>query len=350
MCGADVAQVHMLVQLERWSDAEAAALRLPSTEADNVEALCLLARARLGADRDIESLQAADQAVRLAPDNEWALRLIAHALSNLDRHREAIAAAHAAVSAAPQMAESYLTLARVLIVADQAKEAIAVAQRGVRLDPHAATGFTILATAYAGAGNRRRSKAALEQALELDPANTRALDMLARVDARTWRLGGSIRNVVAALQTAPTDAGLRARLDLLGEMLAIRLLNAMLLTGFVLVVVLVAETSSPDPSPVPRMLVGVLLVTLYVGVVWVTARQLPPGYRRYLRSLPLRSAARWRWVLLGVVSLTMLVTAFAPRDAAGVGAGLFAAVIQVLQIVAVVMVVRWLWRKISGIR
>ena len=159
-------------------------------------------------------------------------------------------------------------------MADQAKKAIAVAQRGVRLDPHAATGFTILATAYAGAGNRRRAKAALEQALELDPANTRALDMLARVDARTWRLGGSIRNVVAALQTAPTDAGLRATLDLLGEMLATRLLNAMLLTGFVLVVVLVAETSSPDPSPVPRMLVGVLLVTLYVGVVWVTARQL----------------------------------------------------------------------------
>jgi cobalamin synthase len=94
----------------------------------------------------------------------------------------------------------------------------------------------------------------------------------------------------------------------------------------------------------------VLLVTLYVGVVWVTARQLRPGHRRYLRSLPFRSAVRWRWVLLRVVSLTMLVIAFAPRDAAGVGAGLFAAVIQVLQLVAVVMVVRWLWRKIRGRR
>ncbi|HEY9375912.1 MAG TPA: tetratricopeptide repeat protein, partial [Jiangellaceae bacterium] len=254
----------------------------------------------------------------------------------------------AAVSAAPQIGESYLTLARVLIVADRAKDAISVAERGVQLDPHDVTGYTILATAYAAAGKRKLAKAALEQALKLDPANPRALDLLAQVDARTWWLGGSIRSVVAAMRIAPTDAGLRTTLDLLGEMLAVRLLNAMLLTGFVLISVLVVETSSADPSPVPRMLVGVLLVALYVGVVWVTARQLPPGHRRYLRGLPLRSAARWRWVLLGVLSLTILVIAFAPREAAGAGAGVFAIVIQVLQIAAVVLIVRWLWRKIRG--
>ncbi|MCI0688138.1 MAG: tetratricopeptide repeat protein [Sporichthyaceae bacterium] len=346
-----LARIRALVETRRWAEARQHLTSVLSASPDSAPALCLLAQCELGLQQPEAARRAAAAAIAAAPDEEWGHRLHALALSQLGRHDQAIAAATEAVRLAPDLSSSHWVLGHALLGSPtRAKEAYPVAQRVVALDPHDADGFVLLGLAADKHKRRDEERAAYHKALELDPDNAAAMNNLAAMDLNRGRLGRAARQVTAALQMDPHEQVLRANLDQLALRLLGRLLNAMLLSGFVLLLTIAAESSGDLPTWWPRAIAGTLLLATYATIAWLTLRHLPAGSRRYLRGLPgrLTGKAKLLWIVFLVLSAAMLVAAFAPGDAAGVGAVITILIIRGFQIALVVMIIRWVVNKVRG--
>lgn len=340
-----VRRAEALLDLDRWDEAAAAAGRALAAQPDDPAALCVLSRAHLGAERLPEAYQAAVRAVAVEPASLPAHLLVSLAASGGGDHHTALAAADEAVRLDPEVAVSHLTRARALLGLGWLREAAEAARQGVRLAPHDPAGHNTLGAALHQARDRKGARAAYEQALRVDPSYALTHSNLAQLDLERRRLGRGARGMVTALRLDPQDRLLQANLDVLGDRLLTRLFNAMLLTAFVLVLALVVGPPGGS-GQLLRAGLGVALIGLYAAVVWSTLRHLPPGMRRRLRGLPLRSERRWRWVLLAVLSAGMLTVAFAPGDAALVGLTLVLLVVRVMQFLLVVALVRWAFRSV----
>lgn len=344
-----LARARLLVETRRWSEARQLVTSLLAAEPDSPVALCLLAQCELGLDNPEAARQAAAAALGTAPDDEWAHRLHALALSRLGRHDDAIRAATESVRLAPELSSSHWVLGQSLLNSSgRAKEAYPVAQRVVALDPHDPDGWVLLGLAADKLKRRDEERAAYLKALELDPNHAAALNNLAAMDLNRGRLGRAARQVTAALQIDPHEEVLRTNLDQIALRLLGRLLNAMLLSGFLLLITLGAESGGDVPAWWPRAIVGVLLLTVYTTIAWLTLRHLPAGSRRYLRGLPGRLTGRAKvlWIVFLVLSAAMLVAAFAPGDGAAIGAGIVLLIIRGFQIAFIVVVIRWIAGKV----
>ena len=334
-----------LVELGRYDEAKRAAASLLAEDPGSVEARCLLARAQLGAGEPGPAVQTARSVLGDAPDDEWALRLLALGLHTVNDRKAAIRAARRATEVAPSLPESFLALAAVSWE-HEPQTAVDAAREAIRLDPHDANAHNRLGLALSELGRRRDARAAYDEALRLDPQHALARNNRAVLDLR-WRPARATRGIVAALRSAPQEAVLRGNLDVVGEQLLVRLLLSMVLGGAVLLAVLEGEASGALPW-YARPLVGLGLLVAYAGAVWLTLRHVPAGMRRHLRTLPRRSTGRWRWGLLIVVTVTLLLLAFAPGDVAPLGVALFAVIIPVLQFAALFWVVRRVVTAIYG--
>lgn len=346
-----LARARALAEVGRWSDAQRMAKRLLVDTPDSVSALCLLARCELQLENPVEARRVIASALAHAPEYEWAHRLHALALSQLGRHDEAVCAATEAVRLAPQLSASHQVLGQVLVGSPtRGKEAYPVARRAIELDPHDPDGYVLLGLAADKHQRRDEESAAYRKALELDPDHAAALNNLAAMDINRGRLGRAARQVTAGLQIDPHEEVLRTNLDNLALRLLQRLLNAMLLTGFLLLLALGAESAGDIPGWWPRALVGTALVSAYAVIAWLTLRHLPAGSRRYLRGLPGRMSGRARvlWIAFLVLSAAIMVAAFAPGKGAAIGAAIIFLVVKVSQIALVVMVIVWLARKARG--
>ena len=122
----------------------------------------------------------------------------------------------------------------------------------------------------------------------------------------------------------------------------------MLLSGFLLLIVLGGESSGDLPSWWPRATVGVILLVTYAAIAWLTLRHIPRGSRRYLRGLPGRLTGRAKvlWIVFLVLSLAIVVAAFAPGESAVVGAVIMVMVVRGFQIALVVMIIRGVVTKL----
>ena len=351
MADTDVAlsRAWALVQAKRWAEARELVVSALAEDPNSVTALRILSMCELALDRPALARKAAVAVIASDPEDQWAHWLHAMALTALGRHYEAVAAGTEAVRITPELALAHRALTRALLEHPRrAKEAYPVAQRAVTLDPHDAVSFVMLGIA-AGMHNRKEEeRAAYLKALELDPGNAIALNNVAAMDLDRGRLGRAARGVTAALQMDPQEQVLRTNLDQLALRLLGRLITAMLVGGFVLLFAVVAESEGDLPAWWPRALIGTVLLGAYAGIAWLTLRHLPAGSRRYLRGLPGRSNGRTKalWVGFLVLSAGMLVAAFAPGDAAMVGAAVIAVAVRTAPIVLIFIGVRWIVTKL----
>ena len=161
----------------------------------------LLAQSR-PADAERESMLA----LSAQPDNPQALALLALSRIEQDKRNEALEAAREAVGLAPDIPYFHYVHAAVLHRMDREEEAFRAAQEALRLDPHDADHFSLLASIELA---RRRWPAALEaaeQALALNPGHVGATNLRAMALVRLGRKAEAMTTVDYALHRAPDDA------------------------------------------------------------------------------------------------------------------------------------------------
>jgi tetratricopeptide (TPR) repeat protein len=341
-----LARAQVLVDLGRHTEARAALAPHLANEPDSLTGLYLLAQCELALGDSTAALAAADRAIAVAPEAEWALRLRALALADLGRHRAAREAAKAAIRIDPG---NWLTHYVLAIVSQKGAfdEAYPAARRAVELAPHEAEAHVMVGITAAGLGHKKEARAAYHEALRLDPESATALNNLAAMDINRARLGSAARNVTAGLRVDPSAALLQRNLDVVVLRLMSRLLNLMLLTGF-LPMVLIAGAA--HHAWWARASVGAVQVTVYTVVIWSTARHLPRGATRHLRGLPRRMTGGQRvfGVVLVLLAVALLFMAFAPGSLWLAGAGVLALMIRGFQLLLVFWVISWVARKLRG--
>ncbi len=169
---AHLERAHLLLAQSRAADAEREALLALSAQPDNPQALALLALSRIEQDKRDLALDAARDAVGLAPDVPYLHYVHALVLHRMDREEESFRAIHEAL----------------------------------RLDPSDADHFSLLAAIELA---RRRWPAALkaaEQALALNPEHVGASNLRAMALVRLGRKAEAMASVDYALHRAPEDA------------------------------------------------------------------------------------------------------------------------------------------------
>ena len=340
-----------LVQARRWTEARELVANVLATDPDSARGLRILSLCELALDRPVPARQAAVAAIAAAPADSWAHQLHASALTALGRHDEAVAAAREAVRLAPQLGLAHRALSRAMLESPhRALEAYPVAQQAVALDPEDASGFVLLGLAAEKHNRSDEERAAYRKALELDPGNAVALNNLAAMDLDGGQLGQAARGVTAALRLDPQEQTLRTNLDQLAVRLLGRLLIAMLVGEFFLLFAVVAESEGDLPAWWPRAVLGTGFLITLATIAWLTLRHLPTGSRRYLRGLPgrLSGPAKTLWIAFLVQFAAMLIAAFAPGDAAMVGATVIGLAIRGALIVLIFVVVRWIVQKLRG--
>ena len=169
---AHVDRAQLLLAQSRPADAEREAMLALSSQPDNAQALALLALSRVDQGKREEALQAAIEAVGVAPDVPYLHYVHAAVLHRLDREEDAYRAI----------------------------------QEALRLDPQDADNFSLLASIELG---RRRWPAALEaaeQALALNGEHVGASNLRAMALVRLGRKEEAMTTIDYALHRAPEDA------------------------------------------------------------------------------------------------------------------------------------------------
>lgn len=347
MTALDRAQV--LADLGRHTEARAELAIHLANEPDSLGGLYLLAQCELALDDPTAALAAADCAIAVAPEAELAMRLRALALADLGRHRAAREAAKAAIRIDPGHWRTHYVLAIVRSRTDVFDEAYPAALRAVELAPHESEAHVMVGITAAGMGHKKEARAAYHEALRLDPQSATALNNLAAMDINRARLGSAARNVTAGLRVDPGAELLQRNLDIVVLRLMSRLLNLMLLTGF-LPMVLIAGAA--HHAWWARVSVGAVQVTVYTAVIWSTVRHLPRGAARHLRGLPRRMTGGQRvfGVVLVLLAVALMFMAFAPGSLWLAGAGVLALMIRGFQVLLVFWAISWVARKLRGPR
>ncbi|MDP3072709.1 MAG: tetratricopeptide repeat protein [Opitutaceae bacterium] len=169
---AHLSRAQLLLAQSRPADAERESMLALAQQPDDPQALALLALSRLQQSKRDTALDAARQAVGLAPDEPFLHNVHAHVLRETGRHDEALAAVHEAI----------------------------------RLDPADADHFALLASIELGRGKWPPALEAAEQALALNPEHVGAANLRAMALVRLGRKSEAMESVDYALDRAPDDA------------------------------------------------------------------------------------------------------------------------------------------------
>jgi tetratricopeptide (TPR) repeat protein len=165
-------RAQLLLAQSRPADAERESMLALAQQPDDPQALALLALSRLQQAKREPALDAARQAVGLAPDEPFLHNVHAHVLREQGRHDEA----HAATLEA------------------------------IRLDPGDADHFALLASIELQRGKWQPALEAAEQALALNAEHVGAANLRAMALVRLGRKAEAMESVDYALDRAPDDA------------------------------------------------------------------------------------------------------------------------------------------------
>jgi tetratricopeptide (TPR) repeat protein len=179
---AALRRAEQLLDTHRPQEALRALATTLSQDPDNVNALCLAARAELAAGQPERARDLAVQAVAAAPHSEWPLRLLALSYERTKQPQEAYEAARAAVAAAPYLWQTHHTLAHVACkMFGMSSVAYAAARQAIELAPLEADPHAMLGRAALESGDQATAERALREALRLDPDHAVARNDLGRL-------------------------------------------------------------------------------------------------------------------------------------------------------------------------
>ncbi len=140
------------------------------------------------------------------PQDPMGLSLLGKTLSELKRGPEALQAAAQAISLAPEAAETHSAMAEILIDQGKHKKAIPVVNEALRLDPDSVRDYCLLAVINLNLSRWEKALQASEQALALDPEDDQALNMKAVALKRLGKKEEAGLSLQAAMAKNPEDA------------------------------------------------------------------------------------------------------------------------------------------------
>lgn len=164
-----IQRAELLADLGRYEDAAAEVAQLIASEPDNAQALTLLARIHLAADRPAEAIVAADAAVAADPRDLAALAVRGNTLTELNRFSEAAQIADQILSLYPEDPYAQTSAAAILADVRNDQRAMDAAWRGVQLAPEFATAHLVLGMVSARMQLFELAERAYREALRLDP-------------------------------------------------------------------------------------------------------------------------------------------------------------------------------------
>lgn len=168
-------QARLLLDLERYDEALTAAADVLALDPDSVHALCITAICLGHQGRAADGLPATERAAALDPADDWPHRIRVSLFSDLGREREALQAAREAIRLAPGVPDCWYLLVRSLVsMPAGVTEAKAAVQYALPYFPdapemHEAAGLVALVDA-----DWHTAMAAFGRALELRPDSREA--------------------------------------------------------------------------------------------------------------------------------------------------------------------------------
>ncbi|MFC0030764.1 tetratricopeptide repeat protein [Micromonospora chaiyaphumensis] len=286
-----VQRAQLLAELGRYDEAAEELDAALSAHPGNPEALTMLARVHLAADRPAAALPAAEAAVAAAPGALSPLVARGLALIDLGRWKAAASTGDRILALGPADAYAQRSAAAILAGARNGQPALNAAWRGVELAPDTAQAHLVLGLVAARLELYDLAERAYREALRLDPEVAGAQHDVGVIRLEQRRYAQALEHLagVAALEPDARDAG-RTVADGVHR-LVLRGAGWSLLAG---VLVAVLAPVAPGPS----RLLAVLAALGGAVLVWRSAARVPglrdtvlPGLFRADPSLALAVCA-----------------------------------------------------------
>jgi Flp pilus assembly protein TadD len=195
-----IARARQLIRLHRPEQAAALLGQAIAAKPDDVVPHQMLAQCLIQMNRNAEALKEANNAISLAPESDWSFRLRSIALLALGegpglasgpvgrrKRRQGLEAAQEAVRLAPMEPLAFRQLALGYLANNNPWEAVTAAERAVQLSPTSADSLNVLGLAALRAGRIEGANAAFRKALQLNPNHAAALNnlgLIAQVEGR----------------------------------------------------------------------------------------------------------------------------------------------------------------------
>ncbi|RZT81486.1 tetratricopeptide repeat protein [Micromonospora violae] len=198
-----VQRAQLLAELGRYDEAADELAHGLALQPNDVDALTMLARVHLAADRPAEALTAADTAVTAAPEALPPLVARGMALADLERYTEAAATADRILALGPTDAYAQWSAAAILAGARNGQPALNAAWRGVELAPQEPQAHLVLSLVAARLDLFDLAERAYREALRLDPRIGEAGHDVGvmRLEQRRW--SEALEHIAEAVTVSP---------------------------------------------------------------------------------------------------------------------------------------------------
>ena len=210
--GAHLTRARLLFEQGRYDLAEAELGRALAEDPEDADAHGLLALSRASAGKNDEALEAAKQAVALAPDRGYFHFVLGKVHFDRDEHRPADAALREAIRLDPEEANYRWIRASILFSWEKREEALEEADAGLRLDPEVSGLHSLRGLILYGLDRVPEAEEAFRTALRIDPGNDMAHSGLGRIEASRGRADAAVERYREALRLDPNDAWARSGL------------------------------------------------------------------------------------------------------------------------------------------
>lgn len=164
-------RARLLLAQSRPADAELESMRALAQQPDDPSALALLALSRIEQDKRTEALEAARQAVGVAPDQPFLHYVHAHVLRNMDRSDEAFRAIHEALRLDPADADSFALLSSIELGRNRWPAALDAAEKALALNAEHVGAANLRAMALVRLGRKAEAMQSVDYALDRAPEN-----------------------------------------------------------------------------------------------------------------------------------------------------------------------------------
>ncbi|MGC4852640.1 tetratricopeptide repeat protein [Micromonospora sp. DT4] len=296
-------RAQLLAELGRHDEAAGELTEGLALKPADPQALTMLARVHLAADRPVDALGAADSAVAAAPDALPALAVRAMALADLGRYADSAAVADRLLALGPTDAYAQRSAAAILADARNGQPALNAAWRGVELAPQEPQAHLVLSLVAARLELFDLTERAYREALRLDPRLTEARHDVGvlRLEQRRW--SAALEEVAETVTLGPS------RIDS-PRTLAYGLHRLVLYgAGWSLVAAVVVAFAASTSDGFSRVLAVLAALTGGV-VVWQLAARLP-GFTRTVLPAMLHADRTMALAIYAVAAAPLLLLVYA---------------------------------------
>ena len=168
---AHLDRARLLLAQSRPADAERESMLALAQQPDDPQALAFLALSRIEQGKSKPALEAAREAVGLAPDFPFLHYVHAHVLRNMDRTDEAFRAVKEALRLDPADPETFALLASIELSRSRWPEALDAAELALAINPEHVGAANLRAMALVRMGRKAEAMQSVDYALDRAPEN-----------------------------------------------------------------------------------------------------------------------------------------------------------------------------------